>query len=520
MGKMLFLMTGVLILVGGCSLAPPFMQPETPVPAAWPVGPAYKGIQSESDAPVAAETPWREFFTDERLQHVIGTSLENNRDLRLAALNVQRARAIYGIQRSAIYPAVDATASANLHRVPADLSNDGQSRTAEQYDVNLGIFSWEIDFFGRIRSLKDQALGAYLATEQARRGTQILIISAVADAYLTLAADQETLNLAQTTLEAQQAAYQLIKRRLEVGIASELDLNRAQIQVDIARGDRARYIQRVAQDQNALNFLVGTPTAVTDEMLAPNLADIEPFNKISAGISSEILLRRPDILQAEYLLKAANANIGAARASLFPRISLTTAMGTASSELSGLFNSGSGTWLFAPQAAMPVFDSRLWSALDATKAEKDIALAQYEKAIQSAFRDVVDTLAVQGTIDERLAAQHSLVRAAAETYRLSNTRYAKGIDNYLGVLDAQRSLYAAQQALVLLRLEKLANQVRLYAVLGGGLSKPKGWKTEDNRQGSPCRIDTDRITVYVIAVLPVYAIATGQCKFPEKQERH
>jgi multidrug efflux system outer membrane protein len=260
----------------------------------------------------------------------------------------------------------------------------------------------------------------------------------------------------------------LIKRRVEVGLASELDLHRARTPVDIARGDLARYTQRVAQDKNALDFLIGTPTAVPDEVLPPNLADVEPFKSVSAGMSSEVLLRRPDILQAENLLKAANANIGAARASLFPRISLTTAVGTASSELSGLFASGSGTWLFAPQIAMPVFDARLWSALDVTKAEKEIVLVQYEKAIQTAFRDVADTLAVQGTVDERMAAQQSLVRTAAETYRLSAARYTKGIDSYLGVLDAHRSLYAAQQALVYLRLAKLANQVRFYAVLGGG----------------------------------------------------
>ena len=468
MSKMRFLLSGVLILLSGCSLAPPYTQPEAPVPDAWPAGPAYSQVPAESEPSMTAETPWREFFTDERLQKVIGTALENNRDLRLAALNVQRARALYGIQRSALYPAVDATANANQHRVPADLSSTGQSRTAEQYDVNLGIYSWEIDFFGRIRSLKDQALEAYLATEQAHRGTQILIVSAVADAFLTLAADQENLKLAQTTLEAQQASYQLIKRRVEVGLASELDLHRAQTQVDIARRDRGRYTQLVAQDQNALNFLTGTPTAVQEEILPPDLADVEPFKSISAGISSEVLLRRPDILQAENLLKAANANIGAARASLFPRISLTTAVGTASSELSGLFASGSGTWLFAPQITMPVFDARLWSALDVTKAEKEIVLVQYEKAIQTAFRDVADALAVQGTIDERMAAQQSLVRAAAETYRLSAARYTKGVDNYLSVLDAHRSLYAAQQTLVYLRLAKLANQVRLYAVLGGG----------------------------------------------------
>jgi multidrug efflux system outer membrane protein len=353
--------------------------------------------------------------------------------------------------------------------VPADISSTGERYTAEQYDVNLGVFAWEIDFFGRLRSLRDQALEAFLATDEARRSTQILIVSAVANTYLTLAADRENLRLTQTTLEAQKATYNLIKRRYEVGLATELDLNRAQTQVDIARRNKAIYTQRVAQDENALNFLVGRSSPVSGGNMPEDLAGIAPLKAIETGIPSEVLLNRPDILQAEHLLKAANANIGAARAALFPRISLTTTVGTASAELSGLFDAGSGTWLLAPQVVMPIFDARLWSALDVTKADQEIALAQYEKAIQVAFRDVADTLAVRGTVDEQLAAQQSLVRAASETYRLSEARYIKGIDNYLGVLVAQRSLFAAQQGLVALKLAKRANQVQLYAVLGGGI---------------------------------------------------
>jgi multidrug efflux system outer membrane protein len=468
MNRYLALLLSVFVMAGGCTLTPAYTAPQAPVPDRFPTGPAYKAIQPMAAAPAASGVPWRDFFTDDHLKQVIETALDNNRDLRLAALNVQRARAIYGIQRSALYPAVDATASGNVQQVPADLSSSGRRKETERYDVNLGIAAWEIDFFGRLRSLKEQALQAYLATEQARRSTQILIVSAVAEAYLTLAADRENLKLARTTFETQQTAYKLIKRRYEVGLTSELDLNRAQTQVDIARGDIARYTQLVAQDENALNLLVGTESPVPDDILSADLISVAPFKPISTAISSQVLLVRPDILQAENLLKAANANIGAARAALFPRISLTTSFGVASSELSGLFEAGSDAWLLAPQIKLAVFDARLWSALDATKAEREIAVVQYEKAIQTAFREVADTLAVQGTMDQRLSAQQSLVMAAEATFRLSDARYTKGIDSYLSVLDAQRSLYAAQQGLVALRLANLANQVRFYAVLGGG----------------------------------------------------
>jgi len=468
MNSNLPLLVGMVIWLTGCTLAPPYTRPEAPVPGDWPKGAAYQETQPLPDTPSATGIPWREFFTDERLQKVIETALNNNRDLRLAALNVERARALYGIQRAELFPVFEVAAGGSKLRVPADISTTGHANIAEQYGVNLGITSWEIDFFGRIRSLKDRALEEFLATEQARRSTQILLVSAVANAYLTLAADQENLKLSEITLETQQGTYDLIKRRNEVGIASELDLNRARTQVDTARGDIARFTQLVAQDENALNLLIGFPSPRPSEILPADLTNVSPPKEISAGLSSEVLLRRPDILAGEHRLKAANANIGAARAAFFPRISLTTAVGTASSALSGLFNSGQETWNFSPLITMPIFDARLWSAVEAVKVEQEIALAQYEKAIQSAFREVADALAVRGTVDQQLSAQESLVEAFAQTYRLSQARYTKGIDNYLSVLDAQRSLYAAQQGLVTLRLAKLANQVRFYAVLGGG----------------------------------------------------
>jgi multidrug efflux system outer membrane protein len=463
-----FLLLGIALVLGACTLAPKYTRPEAPITADWPSGAAYQETRTTTGAPTASTLGWQEFFTDENLQKIIETALNNNRDLQLAALNVQRARALYGIQRAELFPSVNASGSGIRQRVPADLSTTGKEITAEEYSVNLGISSWEIDFFGRIQSLKDRALEEYLATEQARRSAQILLVSAVANGYLTLAADRENLKLAQSTLETQEATYNLIRRQYQIGIANELDLRRAQTQVDTARGEMARNTQQVAQDENALNLLVGSPSPVTNEILPADLDGVKPPKEISPGMSSEVLLRRPDILAVENRLKAANANIGAVRAAFFPRIALTTGAGTASSELSGLFKSGSGTWIFAPQIVMPIFDARLWPAYEATKVEKEIALAQYEKAIQTAFREVADALAVRGTVDQQLSAQQSLMDAAAVTYRLSIIRYNNGIDSYLSVLDAQRSLYAAEQGLIAIRLTRLANQVRLYAVLGGG----------------------------------------------------
>jgi len=295
---------------------------------------------------------------------------------------------------------------------------------------------------------------------------QILIVSDVANAYLLLAADRENLRLSESTLESQRSIYDLVRRRFELGLASELDVHLAQMSVDTARVAVARYTQRAAQDENALDLLAGAP--VPRRLLPVDLDSVRPPAEISAGMSSEVLLGRPDILAAEHLLKGANANIGAARAAFFPRISLTAAFGTASPELSGLFGPGSAAWTFSPELALPIFDARTWPALAVSEVDREIAVARYERAIQNAFREVADALAVRGTVNQQIAARKSLVDASAKSYRLSTIRYEKGIDDYFGVLDAQRSLYAAQQALILVRLEGVANQVRLYATLGGG----------------------------------------------------
>jgi multidrug efflux system outer membrane protein len=464
-GGYLIVLAIIVSLLGGCSMAPKYSRPAAPVPADWPTGDAYGKTQAAA-AKTGAEMKWEEFFTDAGLQKVIATALNNNRDLRLATLNVEKSRALYGVQRAELFPVVNATGAGSKGRTPADLSYTGQETTYNQYSVNFGVSAWEIDFFGRIRSLKDRALEEYLATDQARRSAQILLISTVANAYLTLAADRESIKLTTSTLDAQEHAYKLIRKRCDVGLASEIDLRRAQSQVDTARGDVVRYTQLIALDENALQLLVGSP--VPPALLPPELGNLRPLRDISPGLSSEVLLSRPDILAAEHRLLAANASIGAARAALFPRISLTTTFGTASADLSGLFRDGSSTWNFAPQIIVPIFDARAWSLYDATKVEKEIAVVQYERAIQAAFRETADALAVQGTVDRQIEAQQSLVDAYAETYRLSAVRYTKGIDGYLSVLDAQRSLYGAQKGLISLRLFRLTNDVTLYKTLGGG----------------------------------------------------
>jgi multidrug efflux system outer membrane protein len=452
--------------VSGCTLIREYTRPDPPVSAQWPSGPAYRPPETPAEAPLAADLGWRDYFTNPRLQALIETGLRNNRDLRAATLNVERARALYRIQQAEILPAVDASGRLLNERVPGTINGDGRSYTVKQYRAEVGVTSWEIDFFGRIRSLAQSALEQYFATEQARRGAQILLISEIANAYLALAADRDSLKLSRSTLETQLAAFNLIRRRFEVGIVSALDLRQSLTRVESARVDVIRFTEQVARDENALNLLVGSP--VDAALLPEGLDAVTPLPELAPGMPSEVLLRRPDVLQAESLLKAANANIGAARAALFPRITLTGAVGTASGDLSDLFQSGSFAWKFNPQITMPIFDARAWAALKATEVDQELAVTAYAGAIQAAFRDVADALARYGTIGDQVQAQQSLVDATRAAFRLATVRYEKGIDIYLNVLDAQRGLYIAQQGLILTHLIQLSNQVRLYAVLGGG----------------------------------------------------
>lgn len=462
-----FVISLAVILLAGCTMMPEYSRPAPPVPAGWPTGPAYAGAQEIQAAAPAADIGWRDFYTDAHMQKVIVAALANNRDLRIAALNIERARGLYRIQRAALFPTVSAFGDMSAERVPSDLSMIGRSEIVRQYDLGVGVSAWELDFFGRIRSLKESAMQQYLTTEQALRSLQISLMAQVAYAYMTLAADRDNLKLARSTFATRQSSFDLIERRFKVGSSSALDLRQAQTLLEAARADVAAFTRVAALDQNALDLLVGAP--VPADLLPEELDAITPPGDVSPGLSSEVLLRRPDILQAENQLKAANANIGAARAAFFPQVLLTGAAGGSSAQLSGLFEAGSGVWSFAPRITLPVFDTGArFAGLAVAKADRDIYIAQYEKAIQAAFREVADALAQQGTIGSQLAAQEALVRASEETYRLSNARYMKGVDNYLNVLDAQRSLYSAQQGLISLRLARLGYLVTMYKVLGGG----------------------------------------------------
>jgi len=450
-------------LASGCTMIPSYERPAAPVAAGFP-----------NAAPAAAEaTPadaivWRDYFADDRLREVIALALANNRDLRVAALNIEKARAQYRIQRADLFPAVGASGGMNAQHLPADLSPSGDAGVNRSYSATIGFSAYELDFFGRIRSLNAEALETYLGTEEARRSAQISLVAEVANAWVTLAADRERLALASSTYATRQKSSDLTRRIFEAGAVSALDLHQAETLLHNARADAARYRSFVAQDENALALIVGAP--VPAELLPATLTDsISAVAELPAGVPSEVLVRRPDILQAERALRAANASIGAARAAFFPSISLTAAAGSASSTLGGLFDGGSGTWSFIPQIRIPIFEAgRLKASLEVAEVQRDIHVAQYEKAIQSAFREVADALAERATLAQQLDARRRLVEATQSGFRLSEARYKGGVDSYLGLLDAQRTLYAAELDLIGVRLADAANRVTLYKVLGGG----------------------------------------------------
>ncbi len=457
----------LLVMAGCATMAPKYERPATPVPSAWPSGEAYGSAGAAEGGPFAADLSWGDFFESASLRKVISLALANNRDLKTAALAVLRSRALYGIRRADLFPAVDGTGGGSVTRTPETLTGTGRPAVSREFDAGLAVAGYELDLFGRVRSLKDRALSDYLATEQARRSVQIGLVSEVAVRWFALAADRERLGLARETLAAQEKSYELTKRRFEGGVSSELDLRQAQTSVDAARVDIARYTALAAQDRNALDLLAGA--TVPEELLPAELDPVTAMKEISAGLSSEVLLRRPDILEAEENLMGANANIGAARAAFFPRITLTTSVGLASEDLGDLFQGTARAWSFAPRITVPIFHGgAIRAGLKVAEADRDIAVARYEKAVQEAFREVADALAQRGTLGDQLEAQQSLVEAATVSRRLSDARYEKGVDSYLSVLDAQRTLYAARQNLIAVRLALLANRVTLYRALGGG----------------------------------------------------
>lgn len=445
------------VMASACGLLEPRLPDAEPsIRHDWPLPPT-TGLQAGT---AVTDIGWRDFFTDPRLEELIARALENNRDLRVAVLNVAKARAQYRIQRAERVPAVDATGTM--------VRTGGDAPVSDAFSATLGVTEYELDLFGRVRDLSQSALQRYFAQEEARRSAQLSLIAEVATAYLTLAADEEQLRVVQSTLKTREEFYALTEKRHELGAVSALDLSQARTQMEAARADVARFAGQVAQDANALDLLVGAP--VGPEWLPTAfdepVADVAP---LPAGLPSEVLLRRPDVLAAEHELRAANANVGAARAAFFPSISLTGAIGSASDELSGLFDSGTRIWSFVPTVTVPIFQGgRLRAGLAAAEADRDIALARYERAIQAGFREVADALALTAALAEQRVAREATVEAAAEADRLSRARYDAGRDSYLVLLEAQRTLYLAQQALVVTRLAEQTNRVTLYKVLGGG----------------------------------------------------
>ncbi|WP_422087849.1 efflux transporter outer membrane subunit [Variovorax sp.] len=454
------------VLAGCVNLAPEYKAPASPVPQALP--------SSGVEAPTPIDVGWRNFFVEPRLRGTIELALANNRDLRVAALNIERARAQYGIARAGLFPTVEAGAGGSRSRTPGSLSTSGEARISSQYSADLGLTSYEIDLFGRVRNLGESALQSYFQIEETRRSTQISLIASVATAWLQLAADEQRLLLARNTLESQRKSFDLVQRSHRLGAQSGLALAQAQSTVDAARADAAAFDSQVEQDRNALALLVGAmppaellPAAPASDTAAP--ATAAQLLVPPPDLPSSVLHRRPDVRAAEHALRASNADIGAARAAFFPRIALTASAGTASSTLSGLFTGGSKAWSFAPSISVPIFDGGANRAnLRVAEAQQKIQIATYEKAVQTAFREVADALAERRTLAERLDAQRSLLGATSRSFELSQSLFRSGASSYLDVLDAQRAYYAAQQTLIGLQLTEQTNRLTIYKTLGGG----------------------------------------------------
>ncbi|MDD3937001.1 efflux transporter outer membrane subunit [Rhodoferax sp.] len=447
-----------ITFLAGCSLMPTYERPSAPVAAQWPAS----AQTAVSNASIAAPS-WQDYFTQPALRQLIETALANNRDLRVALLNIEQARAQFGIRRADQFPTLNAAATGS--RTP-----DSNGAIKSSYNAGLLVTAYELDFFGRVASLKEQALGQYLASAEAAQTVQISLIATVAQSWLNLLADEELLAVSVQTLDSRAESLKLVELKRQHGAASDFELRNAQTLLESTRVTLAQQLRQRALDENALALLLGQPISAADQaQWKPHKLEQLAFAELPAGLPSDLLARRPDIRQAEQLLMASNANIGAARAAFFPRISLTAGAGSASSALSGLFKDGSWGWTLAPQLVLPIFDAgRNQANLDAAKTGREIAVAQYEKAIQSAFREVADALASRATLAEQLQAQQALLEAETARNHLTQLRLQHGVANQLDWLDAQRSLFAAQQALVQTRLVSLQNQIALFKTLGGG----------------------------------------------------
>lgn len=510
----------VSVALAGCNLAPNYVRPVGAVPAALPQGGVFPA--AATDAPDVSATGWRTFFTDERLRRTIALALENNRDLRIAAANVLQARAQYRISRADLVPSTvlsgSGTYTNNIQGAAGALggaagggtgagagtgagtgtgtgtgSNGGaagsggtgvgvgvgsSSNNLEFYSVNAGFSAFELDLFGRIRNLNRAALEQYFATQEAQRSARISLIAETATAWLTYASDRDQLRISQDSLRSFEQSLELTRAQFRIGVASELEARQAETSYQAARNDIAVLRTRLAQDKNALDLLAGAP--VPADLLPESLGNgSASLQTLPVGVSSDVLLSRPDVLQAEHQLIAQNANIGAARAALFPRISLTATLGTISTALRGLFADGSFTYTGAPSVSLPLFDGgRLRGNVEVARAQQQAAVSTYERAVQTAFREVADALAQRGTIDEQIAAQTARAEAAAAALRISDARYRAGVESFLNTLDSQRSSYAAQQQLVTTRLNRESNLVEIYRSLGGGIN-------DDDRPAAP-----------------------------------
>ncbi|MBY4897740.1 efflux transporter outer membrane subunit [Cupriavidus sp. AU9028] len=471
-------LTAVLLLAGvlsGCTLAPRYERPGAPVSTSFPAAPEGYGQAEPKSGETrrATEIGWREFFTDPRLQAMIATALENNRDLRTAALRIEEARAQYQVTRADLLPTVNATGGYTRQQISGAASPVGTGYIAEYWQAGGAVTSYELDFFGRVRSLSNAALSQYFATEEAQRAAHISLVSEVAKAYLAERSYDEQYVIAQNTLKTREESLQLARQRFEAGATSALDLRDNESLVAQARVSAAELARLRAQARNALELLVGTPLASIPNLPpAPMLSEERLISDIPPGLPSDLLEQRPDIRQAEQALLAANANIGAARAAFFPRITLTGSVSSMSRDFSGLFEAGTKAWAFTPQLVLPIFDfGRNMSNLDLAHVRKNIQIANYERTIQTAFREVADALVARGTLEEQVAGQEQVREAETQRFELANLRFRSGITGQLELLDAQRQLFTAEQALIQARQLRLNNAIDLYRALGGGLTE-------------------------------------------------